>query len=309
MSTDLASAVGFAVPSGSGQVAELHASALVGAMLQHEASMARCFHHFGVLKPDEAMSIAGTCRLELFDADQLVRETQRELALGLDGIPPLMRRVRDNVELFNPKAAQHVYRCGRWDVLQKNALRWLSYQWAQALESDLNAIVSLLNARLPQFAPRVLRAQGRLRQAHRYGLQLELATTDPVACERSGLFLEHLMSDLGMEALSPGTPCAPLDDWLLLGAEYGVLTQCLVGVGIDARLIWLQQQRQGLESALQRVPLGVAQWLSEGQTLQASGSAAAAEFWTVLWPQWAVLLRQTTQVAQSLRLNLESRYA
>ena len=289
--------------------AELHANALVGAMLHHEAAMARCFAHFGVLRQDEAMSIASTCRPELFDAEQLLRETQRELALGLETAPPLIRRLRDTVELFNPKAARHVFRAGRWDIVQKNALQVLTQQWADALDLEVAAITALLEPQHMALAARLRRCQQRLQGVRQYALQLQLASTDADAMARSPEFVDRLMQELGMEALPHAATHAALDDWIALGAEYGLLTQCLTSVALDTAIGLPDAERERMRATAQRTPLAVAQWLAEGPTLHASGTAAAREFWDILWPLWTQVLQQTALTARSLHLHLEQQDA
>lgn len=87
---------------------------LVQAVMDYEAALVRAQSRQGLIPPSAAQAIASLCRAELYDVAALVAASGREGSL----VSPLVRRLRENVALFDPRAAAHVHGgCNDQDVL------------------------------------------------------------------------------------------------------------------------------------------------------------------------------------------------
>lgn len=74
---------------------------LVGALLQVQGVLARARARVGQLPSELALSMASTCKVELFDVAKIAREGAR----AGDLLPALHRDLHEAVALFNPDAA------------------------------------------------------------------------------------------------------------------------------------------------------------------------------------------------------------
>lgn len=276
-----------------GSEGEFPMQALLRAMLQHEAAMARSFSALGLIRKEEALSIASTCRLELLDAAQLVRETlgvgDAEPAQG-ERVPPVMQRLRETVALFNPQAAQEVFRMGITEALQRNALMLLTRAYARELDQHLASLVQALSQRSVEQVARVVRARERIAALVPRALGLRLATRDAAVQARATDFQTYFCAELGLSAEDAVAPPAQADDWTALGLEYCLLNRCWMGLVDDPALALDKRSRITLEAQAQRMPLDAAQWMS---ALPTEADHDDADFWAVVWPQWAHLTHQT----------------
>lgn len=86
----------------------------VQAVMDFEAALVRAQARQGLIPPAAAQAIASLCRAELYDVAALVAASGREGGLA----PPLVRRLRENVALFDPQAAAWVH----WGCSDQDAL-------------------------------------------------------------------------------------------------------------------------------------------------------------------------------------------
>lgn len=287
-----------------GSEGEFPMQALLRAMLQHEAAMARSFSALGLIRKEEALSIASTCRLELLDAAQLVRETlgvgDAEPAPG-ERVPPVMQRLRETVALFNPAAAREVFREGITENLQRNALMLLTRSYASELDQHLATLVQALTERSVAQVGRVVRARERIAALVPRALGLRLATRDAAVQARAAEFQAHFCAELGLPAEDAAASLAQADDWTALGLEYCLLNRSWMGLVDDPALALCPRNRQLLEARAQRMPLDAAQWMS---ALPHEADHDEADFWAVVWPQWAHLTHQTASSVALLSRTL-----
>jgi 3-carboxy-cis,cis-muconate cycloisomerase len=90
------------------------AQRFVAAMLRVEAALAQAQAEHGVIPADAAVSIVDTCKVELFDAARIVRDSASCGSLAV----PLIKSLRDTVGLFNPAAVPFVhYGCTKQDLI------------------------------------------------------------------------------------------------------------------------------------------------------------------------------------------------
>lgn len=90
------------------------AQRFVAAMLQVEAALANAQADQGLIPPEAAVSIAGTCKVELFDAPKIVRDSVSAGSLAM----PLVKSLRETVGLFNPAAVPYVhFGCTKQDLV------------------------------------------------------------------------------------------------------------------------------------------------------------------------------------------------
>ena len=90
------------------------AQRFVAAMLRVEAALAQAQAEHGVIPADAAVSIVDTCKVELFDAARIVRDSASCGSLAV----PLIKSLRDTVGLFNPAAVAFVhYGCTKQDLI------------------------------------------------------------------------------------------------------------------------------------------------------------------------------------------------
>jgi 3-carboxy-cis,cis-muconate cycloisomerase len=77
----------------------------LAAMLRFEASLARAQASVGLIPEAAAQSIIGTCKIELFDVQKIVRDSGRAGSIAI----PLVRSLKETVGIFNPDAAALVH--------------------------------------------------------------------------------------------------------------------------------------------------------------------------------------------------------
>lgn len=116
--------------------------AVIQAMLRFEAALARAQASAGLLPQAAAMSIIGTCKVELFDVPKLVRESARTRCLAT----PLVASLRETVALFNPEAAVWVHFGCSDQELVDTALALVMRDVLKLIEADLAKTIEALLA-------------------------------------------------------------------------------------------------------------------------------------------------------------------
>lgn len=114
--------------------------AVVEAMLRVEAALARAQAGAGLLSQANALSINGTCKVELFDVLKLARESVQSRCLAT----PLVASLRDTVALFNPDAVKWVHFGCSDQELVDTALVLVIRDVLQLIQVDLGKTIDAL---------------------------------------------------------------------------------------------------------------------------------------------------------------------
>jgi 3-carboxy-cis,cis-muconate cycloisomerase len=252
---------------------------LVAAMLRFEAALARAQAATGLIPEAAAQSIIGTCKVELFDVSQLLRDSGRT---GL--APALVASLRETVGLFNQQATVFVHRgCSSEDGLV-SAMALLTRHALDRIESDvLISVTALLTLAGPcsatpvlkrslsqpasvssigllcaAWAAPLLRSLRRLRRTAGEALCVQLDSGgDPQGAEVARRMAQELA--LGVTAM-PGAIRG--DEWVVLGCELGVLAGHLCRFAQDLALLGLPEVGEvqpGLSAGMRMAPLSAAQ--------------------------------------------------
>lgn len=257
--------------------------ALVTAMLRQEAALAQAQANLGLMAAHDAQSIISTCKVELFDVPQIIRDS-RLTASVVTNEPPIIKSLRDSVRLFNPQAAAAVYRLGHAQDLQDNALALLTQDVLTTLQADVMARSQHADAAaLAQSWQRVA-----LAASQALGLRLRVRDGD------TALPMSDLQREVAKLLGLTVTPLPVNEAWMSLGAELGVLALCA------DRLAALHNP-SALHSP-SRTPLWVAQWLTELSSL-ATTAETRRDFWHAEFPLWATLVIHAVQSVQHIPLK------
>ncbi|MDD2844930.1 MAG: lyase family protein [Rhodoferax sp.] len=114
--------------------------AVIEAMLRVEAALARAQADAGLLPHATAMSIIGTCKVELFDVPKLARESAYARCLAT----PLVASLRETVALFNPEAVAWVHFGCSDQELVDTALVLVIRDVLKLIQADLTKTIDAL---------------------------------------------------------------------------------------------------------------------------------------------------------------------
>ena len=288
---------------------------LVAAMLRFEAALARAQAAGGLIPEAAAQSIIGTCKVELFDVSQLLRDSGRT---GL--ATALVASLRETVGLFNPQAAAFVHRGGSSEDGLVSAMALLTRRVLDRIESDvLSSVTALLTLaeRYPStplldrslslpapvssigflcahwVAP-LLRSLHRLRRTAGEALCVQFGSVmDPQ--DVLGPQREEVTRRMAQE-LALGVTTMPgatrSDEWVVLGCELGVLAGQLCKVARDLALLGLPEVgevRPVLSADARRATLGAAQTVPHRVAMLLT-ALAGQDAWMPDWTEWSGLL-------------------
>lgn len=233
----------------------------VAALLRFEAALARAQAAAGLIPESAAQSIIGTCKVELFDVGQILREGSRSGNI----VVPLVGNLRETVALFNQEAAACVHLgCSSRDAME-TAKAVVTRTVLDRIEADLVTAASTLltlierHAASPQLRRTSLQAgpvsSFGLRCAGWanplvHGLQRLRRTADSALCVRLGSAfpaqtvvsgvadqVARLVAaelSLGVNSM-PGGSCG--DGWVALACELGMLAAHLGRIARDLALL------------------------------------------------------------------------
>lgn len=257
----------------------------IAALLRFEAALARAQATAGLIAEGVAQSIIGTCKVDLFDVGQILRDGGR----GGNVAAPLVTSLRETVALFNPEAAASVHRgCSYRDAME-TAKALVTRTVIGRVESDLvsatQALLTLAerHATTPQLQRTLLHAGPpssfglrcaawatplvhslqRLRRTASRALCVQLGSAFDAETAASGVSdtLVHLVAEelsLGVNA-APGWSCS--DGWVALGCELGILAGHLGRTAHELALLGqpeiaevLEAERPAASPASNRVP-------------------------------------------------------
>lgn len=297
---------------------------LVAAMLRFEAALARAQAATGLIPEASAQSIIGTCKVELFDVNQLLRDSGRT---GL--APALVASLRETVGLFNPQATAFVHRgCNSEDGLV-SAMALLTRHALDRIESDvLTSVTALLTLAGPYAATPVLkrslsqaasissigllcaawaapllRSLRRLRRTAGEALCVQLDSGgDPQGAEVARRMAQELA--LGVTTM-PGATRG--DEWVVLGCELGVLAGYLGRFAQDLALLGLPEVGEvqpGLSAGMRMAPLSAAQTVPHRVAMLLTAltgqDGGTLDVGMPDWTEWARLLLAVHGSARAL---------
>ncbi len=252
---------------------------LVAAMLRFDAALARAQAATGLIPEAAAKSIIGTCKVELFDVSQLLRDS------GFTGLAPaLVASLRETVGLFNPQAVAFVHRGSSSEDGLVTSMALLTRHVLDRIESDVvTSVTALLTLAGPcsatpvlkrslgqpasvssigllcaAWAAPLLRSLRRLRRTAGEALCVQLDSgADPQGAEVARRMAQELA--LGVTTM-PGATRG--DEWVVLGCELGVLAGHLGRFAQDLALLGLPEVGEvqpGLSAGMRMAPLSAAQ--------------------------------------------------
>ena len=236
-------------------------AAIVQAMLDFEAALARAQAAEGLIPASAAAPIAAACRVELINLDALVATGSIAGTLAI----PLVRQLTAAVAMSDAQAAG----CVHWgstsqDVID-TAMALTTRRAVAVLDTRLgeltDALVDLAQRhgdapmlgrtlmqpasvisfgfKLLSWVAPLVRARERLRRAADAALKLQLGGavgTLSVMGERGERVALHMARELGL-AHAPGAWHTQRDDWVALGCEVGVLCGSLGKIAKDISLL------------------------------------------------------------------------
>lgn len=242
------------------------------ALLRFEAALARAQATTGLIAEGVAQSIIGTCKVDLFDVGQILRDGGR----GGNVAVSLVGSLRETVSLFNPEAAASVHRgCSYHDAME-TAKALVTRSVLDRIESDLVSATQALLAlaerhattlqlqrtllhvgppssfglRCAAWATPLVHSLQRLRRTASRALCVQLGSAFDAETAASGVAdaLAHLVAEelsLGVNAV-PGWSCG--DGWVALGCELGILAGHLGRTAQELALLGQPEVAEVLEA-------------------------------------------------------------
>ena len=233
----------------------------VACMLCFEAALARAQASVGLIPESAALSIIGTCKVELFDVAKIVRESVRAGSLAA----PLVKCLKETVGIFNPEAAKFVhYGATHQDVVDtalalvtREALDVIGHDLRQSVEALLSlaerhaltpalarsvmqpASMTSLGLTCAMWSAPLLRSLQRLQSTTADALGVRLGGSATALAQMNGKSMEvlvHMAAALGLKASLPGWH-DHRDEWLVLGCELAVLVGSLGKMAADISMM------------------------------------------------------------------------
>jgi 3-carboxy-cis,cis-muconate cycloisomerase len=115
-------------------------TAVVQAMMDFEAALARAQAEEGVIPAAAAAAIAGVCKAELYDVPALVAASGRAGSLAI----PLVKKLTETVALFDADAAGYVHWGSTSQDVIDSALVLASRRALALIERDLASLIASL---------------------------------------------------------------------------------------------------------------------------------------------------------------------
>jgi len=236
-------------------------TAIVQAIMDFEASLARAQARCGVIPTAAAQAIASLCRAELYDVSALVEAGGRAGSLAL----PVVQKLVETVALFDPVAAGYVHWSSTSQDAVDTSMVLLTRRALRLIEEDLLALVghlldlaerhpatpvlartlmqpaqvSSLRFRLMGWVQPLLRGLEGLHRAADEALQLQFGGTVGTLSllgDQADAVAAALAEDLRLSV--PEMPWhAQRDRWVRLGSELGVVCGSLGKLAGDLSLL------------------------------------------------------------------------
>ena len=233
----------------------------VAAMLRFEAALASAQAAHGVIPEAAAQSIVDTCKVELFDAAKIVRESARAGSLSV----PLVKSLKETVGLFNREAVAYVHFGSVSQDVIDTAMALITRDVLEMVEADLRRCIDAVFALAQKHLETPMLARTLMQPASvtSFGLKcvnwaaplvrsLQRLQTVKIGALKvqlgGGIGTLARMGDKGpqitahmAQALGLGQPCAPWhtqrDEWIALGCELGLMTGSLGKIAKDLSLL------------------------------------------------------------------------
>lgn len=233
----------------------------VAAMLRFEAALANAQAAAGVIPEAAAKSIVDTCKVDLFDAAKIVRESARAGSLSV----PLVKSLKETVGLFNREAVPFVHFGSVSQDVIDTAMALITRDVLERVEADLRtcieaifqlahkhldtpmlartlmqpASVTSFGLKCVNWAAPLVRGLKRLQSVKLSALKVQLGGgigTLARMGERGPQITQHMAQALGL-----GIPSAPWhtqrDEWIALACELGLLAGSLGKIAKDVSLL------------------------------------------------------------------------
>ena len=234
---------------------------LVEAMLRFEAALARAQARCGLIPESAAHSIAGSCKVELFDVVKIVRDSQRAGGIAV----PLQKALKEAVGLFNADALPFVlFGCSEQDLVDsamalvtRQALTLIRSDLARAAQALLEqaechaatpilarsrlrpASVTSFGLKCADWAAPLVRSHGRLAEAAERALQIQLGGAVGTLAEMRGQGAEvRRQVAAALDLADPGAAWhTQRDEWVALACELGLMVGSLGKMAGDIALL------------------------------------------------------------------------
>lgn len=233
----------------------------VAAMLRFEAALANAQAASGLIPEAAAQSIVDTCKVDLFDAPKIVRESTRSGSLAI----PLVKTLKETVGLFNPDAVPYVHFGSVSQDVIDTAMALITRDVLELVEADLRvsieavlqlaekyletpmlartlmqpASVTSFGLKCANWAAPLVRSLTRLKNVKQGALKVQLGGgigTLARMGDKGPQITAHMAQSLGL-----GQPCAPWhtqrDEWIALGCELGLMAGSLGKIAKDLSLL------------------------------------------------------------------------
>ena len=233
----------------------------VDAMLRFESALAAAQAELGLIPASAAQSIAGSCKVELFDVAKIVRDSGRAGSVAI----PLVKSLKESVTLFNAEALPFVHLGSTSQDVIDTAMALVTRDALVLIEDDLDraiegllqqatrhAITPILARTLMQpasvtsfglkcagWAAPLVRSRERLKAASARALKLQLGGAVGTLAQMKGqgpAVRARVAALLGLA--DPGaTWHTQRDEWVALGCELGLLVGSLGKIALDISLM------------------------------------------------------------------------
>jgi 3-carboxy-cis,cis-muconate cycloisomerase len=233
----------------------------VAAMLRFEAALAQAQAAAGLIPESAAQSIVGTCKVDLFDASKIVRESARSGSLAI----PLVKTLKETVGLFNREAVPYVHFGSVSQDVIDTGMALITRDVLEMVEADLRQCIDAIFylAQKHMDTPMLARTLMQPASVTSFGLKcvnwagplvrslkrLQTVKTGALKVQLGGgIGTLARMGDKGpqiaahmAQALGLGVPCSPWhtqrDEWIALGCELGLMTGSLGKIAKDISLL------------------------------------------------------------------------
>jgi 3-carboxy-cis,cis-muconate cycloisomerase len=233
----------------------------LAAMLRFEAALARAQASAGLIPEAAAQTIIGSCKVELFDVDKIVRDSGRAGSIAI----PLVNSLKEAVGLFNPQAVLFVHFGSTSQDVIDTALALVTRDALALVQADLQitidallllaerhaadpvlartllqpASVTSFGLKCVGWAAPLVRSRQRLQAAAANALSLQLGGAVGTLSQMQALgpqVITHMADDLQLKA-PLATWHTQRDEWVALGCELGLMVGSLGKMAKDISLM------------------------------------------------------------------------
>jgi len=233
----------------------------LAAMLRFEAALARAQASAGLIPEAAAQTIIGSCKVELFDVDKIVRDSGRAGSIAI----PMVKSLKEAVGLFNPQAVPFVHFGSTSQDVIDTALALVTRDALALVQADLQitidallllaerhaadpvlartllqpASVTSFGLKCVGWAAPLVRSRQRLKSAAENALSLQLGGAVGTLAQMQALgpqVAARMAQDLQLKA-PLATWHTQRDEWVALGCELGLMVGSLGKMAKDISLM------------------------------------------------------------------------